>query len=104
MLYGLDDIRMRRSFIDQEGGDADHTAREHKRLDALLAFCEAPSCRRQSLLSYFGEHIEPCNNCDICLDPPQLKDGTVQACVLSKWPKPQARCSGRSILLMCCAA
>ena len=79
MLYGLDDIRMRRSFIDQEGGDADHTAREHKRLDALLAFCEAPSCRRQSLLSYFGEHIEPCNNCDICLDPPQLKDGTVQA-------------------------
>ncbi len=79
MLYGLDDIKMRRSFIDNEGGDEDHIAREHKRLDALLAYCEAPSCRRQALLTYFGEEINPCNNCDICLDPPTLKDGTVEA-------------------------
>ncbi|WP_245418018.1 DNA helicase RecQ [Cohaesibacter celericrescens] len=79
MLYGLDDIRMRRSFIDNEGGDEDHSAREHKRLDALLAYCEAPTCRRQSLLVYFGEEIEPCDNCDICIDPPTLKDGTVEA-------------------------
>ena len=79
MLYGLDDIRMRRSFIDNEGGEEDHLAREHKRLDALIAFCEAPSCRRQSLLTYFGESIKPCGNCDICLDPPKLKDGNVEA-------------------------
>ena len=79
MLYGLDDIRMRRSFIDNEGGDEDHLAREHKRLDALLAYCEAPSCRRQALLSYFGEEIKPCGNCDICLDPPVLKDGNIEA-------------------------
>nr|WP_321526723.1 DNA helicase RecQ [uncultured Cohaesibacter sp.] len=79
MLYGLDDIRMRRSFIDNEGGDEDHLAREHKRLDALIAYCEAPSCRRQSLLVYFGETIEPCNNCDVCLDPPELKEGTSEA-------------------------
>ncbi|MCT4655899.1 MAG: DNA helicase RecQ [Cohaesibacter sp.] len=79
MLYGLDDIRMRRSFIDNEGGDLDHQAREHKRLDALLAYCEAPQCRRQALLSYFGEEINACKNCDICLDPPRLTDGTVQA-------------------------
>jgi ATP-dependent DNA helicase RecQ len=79
MLYGLDDIRMRRGFIDQEGGDADHLAREHKRLDALLAYCEAPSCRRQALLAYFGEDKGPCGNCDVCLDPPKLKDGTVEA-------------------------
>lgn len=82
MLYGLDDIRMRRSFIDQEGGAEDHLAREHKRLDALLAYCEAPSCRRQSLLAYFGEDKEACGNCDICLDPPQLKDGNVEAHLL----------------------
>nr|WP_321462347.1 DNA helicase RecQ [uncultured Cohaesibacter sp.] len=79
MLYGLDDIRMRRSFIDNEGGDEDHLAREHKRLDALIAYCEAPSCRRQALLTYFGESIEPCNNCDVCLDPPELKEGTAAA-------------------------
>nr|WP_320143477.1 DNA helicase RecQ [uncultured Cohaesibacter sp.] len=79
MLYGLDDIRMRRSFIDNEGGDEDHLAREHKRLDALIAYCEAPTCRRQSLLTYFGETIEPCHNCDVCLDPPELKEGTPEA-------------------------
>ena len=82
MLYGFDDIKMRRSFIDNEGGDEDHLAREHKRLDALLAYCEAPTCRRQALLAYFGEDKEPCGNCDICLNPPQLKDGNVEALLL----------------------
>jgi ATP-dependent DNA helicase RecQ len=76
MLYGLDDIRMRRMFIDQEGGDEDHRRREHKRLDTLIAYCEAAECRRRTLLAYFGEHIEPCGNCDICLNPPEVVDGT----------------------------
>ncbi|MBT3659635.1 MAG: DNA helicase RecQ [Rhodospirillaceae bacterium] len=76
MLYGLDDLRMRRMFIDQEDADADHKRREHKRLDTLIAYCETPECRRQALLSYFGEDISPCGNCDVCLDPPKLEDGT----------------------------
>ncbi|MDD9876766.1 MAG: DNA helicase RecQ [Magnetovibrio sp.] len=76
MLYGLDDLRMRRMFIDQEDSDADHKRREHKRLDTLVAYCESPSCRRQALLAYFGEAIAPCGNCDVCLDPPELADGT----------------------------
>ena len=41
--------------------------REHKRLDALLGYCEAPACRRTALLEYFGEGTEPCGNCDVCL-------------------------------------
>ena len=77
LLYGLDDIRMRRVFIDQEeGSDADHKRREHKRLDALIAYCEAPVCRRRSLLSYFGEDSGACGNCDVCINPPELVDGT----------------------------
>ena len=40
-----------------------------QRLDALIGYCEASSCRRRVLLSYFGEDAEPCGNCDICLDP-----------------------------------
>ena len=76
MLYGLDDIRMRRMFIDQENSADDHKHREHKRLDALIAYSEAPSCRRQMLLDYFGEAAAPCGNCDICTDPPELIDGT----------------------------
>ncbi|MDA1089683.1 MAG: DNA helicase RecQ [Proteobacteria bacterium] len=80
MLYGLDDIRQRRIFIEEaDGGDEDHKRREHKRLDALIAYCEAPQCRRRAMLSYFGEDTDACGNCDICLDPPVLEDGAVHA-------------------------
>jgi ATP-dependent DNA helicase RecQ len=76
MVYGLQDIRMRRVFIEDEESGPDRKRREHKRLDALVAYCEAPECRRRSLLSYFGEGIEPCGNCDVCLDPAEVRDGT----------------------------
>ncbi len=76
MLYGLGDIRMRRQFIEQEGGGEDRRRQEHKRLDALLAYCEAPECRRQPLLAYFGEDTEPCGHCDLCLDTTPTVDGT----------------------------
>ena len=79
MLYGMDDVRLRRQFITQEDTDPDHQARESKRLDALLAYCETPTCRRQVLLAYFGETIEPCGNCDNCLDPPARIDATREA-------------------------
>lgn len=83
MLYGLSDARMRRQFIDQDGEDDGHRRREHKRLDSLLAYCEATRCRRLSLLAYFGESGgEPCGNCDLCLDPPALIDGTREAQML----------------------
>ncbi len=79
MLYCLDDVRMRRQFISEDGSEADHQSREHKRLDALLAYCEAATCRRQVLLSYFGEDTEPCGNCDNCLNPPKLVDASAPA-------------------------
>jgi len=79
MLYGLDDLRMRRVFIEQEDSDDDRKRREHKRLDALIGYCEAPTCRRRTLLAYFGEAIEACGNCDTCLNPVALTEGTVEA-------------------------
>jgi ATP-dependent DNA helicase RecQ len=83
LLFGLSDARMRRQFVDQDGGDADHRRREHKRLDALLAYCEATRCRRVSLLAYFGEaDAQPCGNCDNCLNPPKLVEATRQAQML----------------------
>ncbi|MDV6345662.1 RecQ family zinc-binding domain-containing protein [Nitrosomonas sp. Is37] len=38
------------------------------KLDALLALCEATTCRRVRLLDYFGETMiaVACGNCDIC--------------------------------------
>ena len=72
MLFGLGDIRMRRMFIDDEDAGEDRKRREHQRLNSLLAYCEAPECRRQLLLSYFGEEAQACGNCDVCLDPMAL--------------------------------
>ncbi|MGB6318635.1 MAG: DNA helicase RecQ [Litorimonas sp.] len=79
LLYGLDDIRMRRQFITQEDTDTDHQLREHKRLDALLGYCEASSCRRQVLMAYFGEDMPPCGRCDVCENPPDRIDATEAA-------------------------
>ena len=76
MLYGLDDIRMRRTFIEGEDSGSDRKRREHKRLDALLAYCEAADCRRRMLLHYFGEAAEPCGRCDLCVNPVETVDAT----------------------------
>ena len=79
MYYGQQDIMMRRRFIDNEDGGDERRRRELQRLDALVAYADASSCRRQVLLHYFGEDSEPCGNCDCCLDPAALVDGTADA-------------------------
>ncbi|MEL6687382.1 MAG: DNA helicase RecQ [Pseudomonadota bacterium] len=76
LLHGLDDIRLRRQFITQEETDSEHQLREHKRLDALLAYCEASTCRRQVLMAYFGETVPECGTCDVCENPPERIDAT----------------------------
>jgi ATP-dependent DNA helicase RecQ len=79
MVFGLGDIRLRRTFIDETDADDAHKRREHRRLDALVAYCEASSCRRISLLRYFGEVSEPCGNCDVCESPGETLEGTHEA-------------------------
>jgi ATP-dependent DNA helicase RecQ len=79
MVFGLGDIRLRRQFIEQGDASDEHKRRENRRLDALVSYCEAPSCRRVSLLGYFGEDSEACGNCDVCLSPGKTIDGTVDA-------------------------
>jgi ATP-dependent DNA helicase RecQ len=76
LLYGLDDIRLRRAFIEESDADDARKRVEHRRLDALLAYCEAVECRRRTLLGHFGEETGPCGNCDVCLAPPEVVDGT----------------------------
>ena len=84
MLYGLADMRMRRAFIEGEDSGPDRKRREHQRLNALLGYCEAPECRRRTLLDYFGETSIPCGNCDLCLNPTDRIDGTEDAQILLK--------------------
>jgi ATP-dependent DNA helicase RecQ len=78
-LYGLDDIMLRRRQIDESVADDSKKRADRQRLNALLALCESPRCRRQTLLAYFGETSAPCGNCDLCRNPPKRIDGTISA-------------------------
>ena len=75
-LYGPDDIRLRRSQIDESPAPVERKQADHARLNALLGLAEATACRRQMLLSYFGEASGPCGNCDLCASPVRLFDAT----------------------------
>ncbi len=79
MAYGLQDVALQRSRIEESNAPEGQKILEAQKLSALLSFCESPRCRRMVLLDYFGEASAPCGNCDVCLDPPQLWDGTVAA-------------------------
>jgi ATP-dependent DNA helicase RecQ len=77
MSYGLQDVVNQRRMIDAgEVAGEDYKQVMRGKLDALLAMAEGTGCRRVRLLSYFGEASAPCMNCDNCLHPPQLWDGT----------------------------
>ncbi len=80
MVYGLGDVVSLRQFIDGSQAGEERKRLERRKLDALLGFCESVRCRRQTLLTYFGEaEPRPCGNCDNCLEPPQTWDGTEAA-------------------------
>lgn len=80
MVYGLQDVITLRQMTTASEAGEDHKRMERHKLDAMLAFCEITTCRRQALLAYFDDHLEqPCGNCDVCLQPPQTWDATVAA-------------------------
>jgi ATP-dependent DNA helicase RecQ len=79
MLYGSEDIALRSRFIEQSDAPDPRKRMERQKLDALLGLAETAGCRRQVLLSYFGDQSEPCGNCDTCAEPPELFDGTIAA-------------------------
>ncbi|SKA24424.1 DNA helicase RecQ [Consotaella salsifontis] len=79
MLYGAEDIALRARFIEESDAPEERKRTERQKLDALLGLSETASCRRQVLLGYFGDHCEPCGNCDTCAEPPELFDGAIAA-------------------------
>ncbi|AEG91196.1 DNA helicase RecQ [Ramlibacter tataouinensis] len=76
MAYGLQDVVNQRRMIDESPAGEDFKQVMRGKLDALLALAEATDCRRVRLLGYFGEDSRPCGNCDNCVSPPQVWDGT----------------------------
>jgi ATP-dependent DNA helicase RecQ len=80
LLYGLQDVIRLRQFLSESQGSEEYKRIEQFRLTAMLGLCESTTCRRQLLLRYFGEDLpQPCGNCDVCLQPPEVWDATEQA-------------------------
>jgi len=77
MVYGLQDVVRLRQMVDASTAGESHKRSERSKLDSLLGWCEVTECRRRSLLAYFGDELEQdCGNCDVCLTPPEVFDGT----------------------------
>jgi ATP-dependent DNA helicase RecQ len=106
MCYGLQDVVNQRRMIDESPAGEEFKQGLRGKLDALLGLAEATDCRRVRLLAYFGETYgaQPaaapgspkqgtapsggsaahevasvgarCGNCDNCLHPPAVWDGT----------------------------
>jgi ATP-dependent DNA helicase RecQ len=77
MAYGMADVIQRGRMIDGSDAGDDIKRVERAKLNALLAICETPGCRRQAILAHFGEaHAGNCGNCDTCLKPVETWDGT----------------------------
>lgn len=79
LLFGYGDIAISRALI-ENGGNQEQNRIELHKLNAMVGFAEALTCRRRVLLGYFGEHLEEdCGNCDICHSPPERYDATEDA-------------------------
>jgi ATP-dependent DNA helicase RecQ len=94
MCYGLQDVVQQRRMIDESPASEEFRQVMRGKLEALLALAESIHCRRERLLAYFGESAAPanaqpaepeaaatgarwrCMNCDNCLTPAQVWDGT----------------------------
>jgi len=73
LYYTLKDVVMQGNFIK----DSEKPIVGTKKLQRMLQFAEATSCRRKILLNYFNEQQEQdCGNCDICMHPPDFVNGT----------------------------
>ena len=92
MCYGLQDVVNQRRMIDESPAGEEFKQGLRGKLDALLGLSEATDCRRVRLLHYFGEDYggggaahevasvgARCGNCDNCLHPPAVWDGTEAA-------------------------
>ena len=67
VFYGAQDREREKFFIDRMENDLERESAESK-LNAMVDYCQAGSCRRAALLRYFGEEPsgESCDSCDVC--------------------------------------
>lgn len=76
LLYGPGDPASAKRLIAMSGNE-EQKAIEFRKLQSMVDMAESVTCRRATLLRYFGERPpEECGNCDVCLSPPETYDAT----------------------------
>ncbi len=74
LYYNYRDVVLLNDFIQE----SEFKPIYREKINRILQYAEATSCRRRILLSYFSEHLEEnCNNCDVCKNPPAIVDGNI---------------------------
>lgn len=80
LFYSYGDFITLKSFIDDSKGELGFKKVQTNKLQRMMQYCEATSCRRNTILSYFGEHrTDNCGTCDNCKNPPRTIDGKIYA-------------------------
>lgn len=80
LFFGMNDFMILRKFVTDSQGDQTFKDVQLAKLQRMLEFCQATSCRTNIILHYFGEHRDnPCQHCDRCKNPPKGFDGTIIA-------------------------
>ncbi|MFH1089488.1 MAG: DNA helicase RecQ [Candidatus Uhrbacteria bacterium] len=72
LFYTFGDKRKQEYFINQIENDQERAFAQAK-LEQIVDYCESSTCRRQTLLQYFGETWKEnkCQACDNCVSAPQ---------------------------------
>lgn len=78
LFFSYNDLLVYRRMIEEGEASQEQKDLKSAKLERMYQFAEAPLCRRQMVLGYFGEHYDRrCGNCDICQNPPKVFDATV---------------------------
>ncbi|MFK8038712.1 MAG: DNA helicase RecQ [Crocinitomicaceae bacterium] len=76
LYYNYRDVILLNDFIK----DSEFKPIYQEKINRILQYAEATTCRRRILLSYFSEHLaDDCGNCDVCQNPPEVIEGKIIA-------------------------
>lgn len=78
LYYSAGDRAKISSMLEREFSSSEKLRIAKQKLADMYSYCVTPGCRRKVLLSYFGEEIPPCGNCDRC-DRSKLKPQKIAA-------------------------
>jgi ATP-dependent DNA helicase RecQ len=85
LLYSRRDMRKHEYFLNKMY-DSSLKTKSLDKLNQMINFCENKSCRRKTILRYFGEQFPEtkCDGCDICLNITELPEIELPKTVIKK--------------------